>query len=404
MKESTSKSVQINTTSALKLVMDNRQMERYAAYIGLDVHKETIAIAIAKPGRGDAEYFKDISNKPNSIRKMVNQLNERFGGEVLLFSYEAGPCGYDLYRQLTEMGQDCEVVAPSLIPQKAGVRVKTDKRDAIGLARYSRAGELTPVWVPSLEQEAIRDLTRAREDMKAIETKAKQRLGAFLLRHGKRYESGKKRWTLTYFNWLEQVKFDNPYQQITLQEYIDAVKEAVKRVDGLIKHMHNALDGWSLRPVVEGLIALRGIDVLTAMTVMAELGDISRFDSPRQLMAFLGLVPNEHSSGNRRTQGGITKTGNSHVRRLLVESGWSYRYPARKTEHLRRKASQASDTVKVIAWEAQKRLCGRYRKLIERGKVKQVACTAVARELVGFIWAVVCEVLGKPHASRSVCY
>lgn len=402
MKQFTPESIQIETASSIDLVTMHKMYEDYCAYIGLDVHKETIAVAIAPRGRGEVIYHGEILNRPKAIRKLVQKLNKEFGGECILFSYEAGPCGYELYRQLTELGQCCEVVAPSLIPRKAGDRVKTDRRDAILLARLSRAAELTPVWVPEPEQEAIRDLTRAREDMKAIETKAKQRLGAFLLRHGHIYEEGKNRWTVRHFNWLERVKFDNPIQQIVLQEYLDAVKGAQERVGGLIRQMHSALENWSLRPVVEELIALRGVDMLTAMTIMAELGDISRFDTPRQLMAFLGLVPSEYTSGSTRRQGRITKTGNGHVRRLLVESSWCYRFVARKTKHLRSKAAHTSTESQKIAWEAQKRLCGRYKHLITAGKLKQQACTAVARELVGFIWAIVCQAMGKPHGSKAI--
>lgn len=402
MKEFTPESVEVKSESALNLVLQHRNLDDYGAYIGLDVHKETIAIAVAPRGRGKVIYRNEIPNRPKNIKKMVEKLTKEFAGELLLFSYEAGPCGYDVYHQLIKLGVDCEVVAPSLIPKKAGDRIKTDKRDAIGLARLSRSGELTAVWVPEPEQEAMRDLTRAREDVKAVELKAKQQLGAFLLRHGKVYEAEKTRWTKGHFNWLETIKFDSPIQQIVLQEYIQSVIDAVKRVAGIVDEMYKALENWSLRPVVEGLIALRGVDIITAMTVMAELGDISRFDNPRQLMAFLGLVPSEYSSGSKRRLGSITKTGNGHVRRVLVESSWSYRFPARKTNHLRRKEAKASARVQAIAWAAQKRLCGRYQRLLESGKVKQQACTAVARELAGFIWAIVCEVMSKPHASRCL--
>lgn len=372
----------------------------YAAYIGLDVHKATIAVSVAEAGRQDPEFRGELPNTPRAIDQLVRQLSERFGGQRLLFSYEAGPCGYGLYHQIRASGHDCEVVAPSLIPRKAGDRVKTDRRDANGLARLSRAGELTPVWVPTPEQEAVRDLTRAREDMKAIELKARQRLGAFLLRHGQVY-GGKSKWTQAHFRWLEAVRFDHPVQQIVLEEYLDAVKEAQRRVAGLEQQMRSALSAWSLAPVVEALMAMRGVSLITAMTLLAELGDISRFDSPRQLMAYLGLVPSEHSSGGSRRQGGITKTGNGHVRRVLLEAAWGYRFPARKTRIIQQRAERTSPTVQAIAWAAQKRLCGRYRRLAATGKVKQQVTTAVARELAGFLWAIACEAMGKPHASRA---
>jgi transposase len=280
--------------------------------------------------------------------------------------------------------------------------MKTDRRDALMLARLHRSGELTAVWVPDLEQEAIRDLTRAREDMKAMELTARQRLGAFLLRHGRVYREGKSRWTQAHFRWLETVKFDSPVQQIVLQEYIDTVKAAQRRVAALEVQMREALAGWSLRPVVDALMALRGVSLITAMTTLAELGDITRFDSPRELMAYLGLVPSEHSSGGSRRQGSITRTGNGHVRRVLVEAAWNYRFPARKTRCIESRAEKAPVAVQAIAWQAQKRLCGRYRALMEVGKIKQQVVTAVARELAGFIWAIACEVSGKAHGSKAL--
>jgi transposase len=372
-------------------------MREFSKYVGLDTHKETVAVAVADAIGGKARYYGEIANTPEAIRKLVKALCP--DGEVISFCYEAGPCGYEIYRQISRLGHHCSVVAPSLIPTKPGERVKTDRRDSEKLSQLDRAGELTAVWVPDQEQEAMRDLTRAREDMKGLERITKQRLNAFLLRYGRMYESGKSRWTQAHFRWLEGLKFDVTVQQIVFQEYVDAVKQAEARVAGLEKEMEKALEHWVLAPVVEAMMALRGIKLITAMTVMAELGDITRFDSPRQLMSFLGLVPSEASSGQTRRQGGITKTGNSHVRRVLVESGWCYRFPARKTAHLQRRAEKCSDEVQAIAWKAQKRLCGRYTHLIGRGKLKVQVCTAVARELVGFIWAIACEVMNKPVES-----
>ena len=375
-------------------------MTEFSAYVGLDVHKDTIAVAVALPGREEPVYRGEIKNQRKSLLRLIRSLSAH--GELVSFCYEAGPCGYGVYREIVETGHHCEVVAPSLIPRRAGERVKTDRRDAVKLARLHRSGELTAVWVPDEDQEAMRDLTRAREDIKAIELKARQRLGAFLLRHGRVYRSGKSRWTQQHFRWLEEQKFEHPMQQLVFQEYVDTVTEARRRVTGLEAQMREALERWSLRPVVEGLMALRGVDVVTAMTVLAEVGDLTRFDSPRELMSFLGLVPSEHSSGGRRRQGGITKTGNGHVRRVLVEAAWSYRFPARKTRHLRRKAEAAPPAVQAMAWAAQKRLCARYRHLFHAGKVKCQVTTAVARELVGFIWAIACEVMGRPHVTRAV--
>lgn len=398
MKQSNATQQSVGKTSVAERL--SAASDVHAAYIGLDVHKVSISVAIAEAGRHAPEFRGEIPNEPKAIDKLVRQLSERFDGQPLLFSYEAGPCGYGVYHQIQASGHDCEVVAPTLIPRRAGDRVKTDRRDAQMLARLSRSGELTPVWVPTPEQEAIRDLTRAREDMKAIELKARQRLNAFLLRHGKAYP-GKSKWIPAHFRWLETVRFDTPVQQIVLQEYIEAVKEAQRRVAGLEKQMEAALPAWSLAPVVEAIQAMRGVSRITAMTVLAELGDISRFDSPRQLMAYLGLVPSEHSSGGSRRQGGITKTGNGHVRRVLVEAAWSYRFPARKTRIIEQRAEKTSPVVQAIAWEAQKRLCGRYRRLAATGKVKQQVTTAIAREMAGFLWAIACEAMGKPHASRA---
>lgn len=405
MKKFTAKAGQESALTEARYAAMAKKLEAagslYGAYIGLDVHKESIAVAVAECGRGESIYLGEIANNPKAVAKLIERLSATYGGEQLLFVYEAGACGYVLYRQVVSSGHACEVVAPSLIPRKAGERVKTDRRDALSLARLSRSGDLTAVWVPGPEQEAIRDLTRAREDMKAIDTKARQRLGAFLLRHGQVYTQGKSRWTQQHFRWLETVKFDSPIQQIVLQEYIEAVKDAQRRVAGLEEQMRLALTGWSLQPVVEGLMALRGVSLITAMTVLAELGDISRFDSPRQLMAYLGLVPSEHSSGGSRRQGGITKAGNGHVRRVLVEAAWNYRFPARKTRDIEKRAEITSPQVQAMAWQAQKRLCGRYRQLIESGKIKQQVTTAVGRELAGFIWAIACEVMGKVHGSRA---
>lgn len=364
-------------------------MNEFSVYVGLDVHKDTVAVAVAAAGRGAPQYRCEIANTSTAIKRLMHKLSP--DGEVLSVCYEAGPCGYGIHRQITAIGHDCIVVAPGLIPRKATDRIKTDRRDALSLARLHRAGELTPVWVPDQDQEAMRDLTRAREDLKAIERTARQRLGAFLLRHGHVY-TGKSRWTQAHFRWLEQVKMATPVQQVVMQEYVDTVRDAQRREAALVDQMRQALTSWTLRPVVEALMALRGVSLITAMTVLAELGDITRFDSPSQLMAYLGLVPSEHSSGGSKHQGGITKTGNGHVRRILVEAAWAYRFPARQSPTIQRRAEKTSNTVQAIAWHAQKRLCGRYRHLIGAGKNTPQATTAVARELVGFIWAIACDV------------
>jgi transposase len=372
-------------------------MKKFSTFIGMDVHKETIAVGIAGE-EGVPRYYGEIMNTPEAIAKLVKKVAGK--KDLTALCYEAGPCGYGVYRQLKGMGYRCDVVAPSLIPKKAGDRVKTDRRDAVMLTRLYRAGELTAVWVPDLEQEAIRDLTRAREDVKGMERHARQRLGGFLLRHEKKY-SWKVKWTPGYFRWLETVRFESPIQQIVFQEYVDMVKQIQERVASIEEEMRKAVAGWSLGCVVEALMALRGVSLITAMTVVAELGDMSRFESPRELMAHLGLVPSEHSSGSSQKRGGITKTGNGHARRVLTESSWSYRLPARKTAHLQRKAEKTSEQVQAIAWKAQKRLCKRYWYLIHKGKLPVQACTAIARELTGFIWAIAREVMGKNNVCKA---
>src|SRR5487761_457222 len=370
-------------------------MKEFSKYVGLDVHKETIAVSVAECDGGEVRYFGEIANTPEAIEKLVKQL--RKGNAVLSFCYEAGPCGYGIHRQLSDLGWDCQVVAPSLIPKKTGDRVKTDRRDSMSLARLHRAGELTAVWVPDGAQEALRDLTRAREDLKHLQRQAKQRLLAFLLRHGQRY-GGKGNWTQAHYRWLEGVKFSQPVQQIVFQEYVDTVKMLSQRVAALDQQMADAAGTSVLWPVIEALMALRGVSLLTATTIVAEIGDLKRFASAPQLMAYLGLVPSEHSSGGSKSRGGITKTGNGHVRRVLVEAAWTYRHPARKTTVLQKRAEQTSEAVQEIAWKAQTRLCGRYRLLEARGKLKVQACTAIARELAGFIWAIG-QALPQPTAN-----
>lgn len=369
-------------------------MKKYK-FVGLDVHKETIAVAVAEGNGGEVRYVGEIANIPEAVVKLTRQLRKEDAG--LTFCYEAGPCGYGLHRQLKDLGVECQVVAPSLIPKKPGDRVKTDRRDSLTLARLLRAGELTSVWVPDDAQEALRDLTRAREDMKQLQQQSKQRLQAFLLRHGKRYD-GKSNWTQAHFRWLESVKFTQPVQQIVFQEYVDSLRAVTKRIDALDDQIESAAATSVVWPVIEGLMALRGVNLLTATTIVAEIGDLRRFASAPQLMAYLGVVPSEHSSGGSKSRGGITKTGNGHVRRVLVEAAWTYRHPARKTAVLQRRAERAPEAVQEIAWNAQKRLCGRYRKLEGKGKLKVQVCTAIARELSGFVWAIG-QALPQPKAT-----
>ena len=298
-------------------------MREFSNYVGLDVHKDTIAVSIADAGRSKARYYGTIKNTSAAVSALLKKINP--DGEVLQFCYEAGPCGYGLYRQLTASGHVCQVVAPTLIPQRASDKVKTDRRDSLRLAELLRAGELTPVWMPDANQEAIRDLVRTRDDFKISQRQARQQLLAFLLRHSLSWTGGKKNWTKGFCHWLEAIQLPDANQQFALKEYIDAVRHYSSRLQAIEKQMLVAKQSWSLEPIVEGLMAMRGINLVSAMGIIAELGDLSRFSKPTQLMAYLGLVPSEHSSGPNRRQGEITKSGNGHVRRLLIESAWCSR-------------------------------------------------------------------------------
>ena len=340
-------------------------MDRFITYVGLDVHKETIAVALAEAGRGDdvREYGK-IANTPTALNALAAKLSR--AGSELRFCYEAGPCGYGIQRQLTLAGHGCVVVAPSLIPRKPGDRIKTDRRDAINLAKLHRAGELTAVWVPDQAHEAIRDLVRARLAAVRSLRQARQQLSGFLLRHGRHYH--RPAWTLMHRRWMAGLRFEQAAHHIVLEDCIAAVEAATARRDRLEAHIDAALPDWSLAPVVRALQALRGLALVATATLVAELGDITRFDNPRQLMAYLGLVPSEHSSGATRRQGGITKAGNSAARRMFVEAAWSYRFPARVSREQLLRQEGLAKPIRDTAWKAQERLCRRYRKLARAGK------------------------------------
>lgn len=361
-------------------------------FVGLDVHADTIAVAVAEPG-GEVRSHGVIPNRLESVRKLVGKLGPV---KEIRACYEAGPTGYVLYWQLTQLGVACEVIAPSLVPTKAGERVKTDRRDAEKLARCYRAGELTAVWVPDAAHEALRDLVRAREAAKKDQLKARHRLGKFLLRHGRRPE-GIKAWTKKHLEWIDtHVHFDQPALEATLQDYLDEVKHVAERIVKLEKAIDEAVRQAppQIRAVVEALQALRGVAQTTAATIVSELGSLSRFESPRQLMGYSGLVAREHSSGNRIQRGSITKTGNAHLRRVLVEAAWAYQHRPNVTGFLlrRQKSLAISDEVKQIAWKAQYRLNKRYKAMSARGKNKNQIVTALGRELLGFVWAIATKV------------
>lgn len=354
--------------------------------MAFDVSKETIAVAIAESGhRGEVRYFGPIANRPEAVRKLVAKLAQRH--QRLIFCYEAGPTGYGLYRQIRALGHECQVVAPSMVPVRPGGHVKTDRRDATTLAALFRAGELTPVWVPDAAHEAMRDLARARQAAMETLRRARQQLLSFLLRHGRVYP-GKQHWTRGHRRWLTEQGFEHPAQQIVFEELIQAVEQAQARRDRLGEQMIALLPDWSLAPVVAALQALRGIARLSAITLVAEIGDFRRFANPRQLMAWLGLVPREHSSGATTARGAITKAGNKRARRLLVESAWTYRHPARVGAHLHARSEALPEPAKAIAWKAQVRLCDRYRRLRRAGKPSNVVTVAIARELAAFVWAI----------------
>ena len=356
------------------------------AFIGIDTSKLKNAVAIAEAGRdGEVRDLGELDTSPAVTRKLVMRLAGRY--EKLTFCYEAGPTGFGLHRQITGLGHECLVAAPSLIPRKAGDRVKTNRRDARGLARNLRAGELTAVWVPDERHEAMRDLSRAREAAASDMKRARQRILSMLLRLGLIYRSTKP-WTKAHRNWLAGVKLAHREQRIAFEELIAAEREAGARVGRLEQAIREAVPDWSLEPLVVALQAARGIDVVVAVTVLAEIGDLSRFASPRELMGYIGLVPSEDSTGDKVRRGPITKAGNARVRRVLTEAAWAYRHPPRIGKEKRAKVEAAPEAVRAIAWKAQMRLCGRYRALMKKGKQKNVVTTAIARELAGFIWAI----------------
>jgi len=369
------------------------------AFIGIDTSKLRNAVAIAEAGRrGEVRFLGEVDTGEAATRKLVAGLAARYG--KLTFCYEAGPTGYGLQRLIESLGHTCILVAPSLVPKKAGDRVKTNRRDAEGLAKLLRAGELTSVWVPDARHEAMRELTRARDAARADLTRKRQQVSSMLLRMG-RYYPGIKTWGARHRAWLANLKLDHVEQRFALEELLLAERQAGERIARLEQAIRGAVADWSLASIVPALMAMRGIDLVSAVTILAEIGDLSRFASPRQLMAYLGLVPTERSTGESVKRGSITKAGNGRARRVLVEAAWAYRHPPRVGYEKQAQVAAAPRRAREIAWKAQVRLCARFRALSRKGKTSTVVATAIARELAAFIWAMHGEVAGAKPARAA---
>lgn len=374
-------------------------MSKSMRFVGLDVHAETIAVAIAE-GRDEVRSLGIIPNRPEAVRRLLGKLGKP---ATLRVCYEAGPTGYALFWQLTKLGFECQVVAPSLIPTKAGDRVKTDRRDAEKLARAHRAGDLTPVWVPDSKHEAIRDLVRAREAGKEDQLRAKHRLGKYLLRYGIRAPDGCRAWTLAWWQWVRGIELEHPEQNTTLIELILEVDHQGQRIDRLDAAIDRAINDApeQLRALVDALQALRGVAKVTAVTLATEIGTFSRFATAAQVMSYTGMVPSEHSSGPRSRRGAITKTGNSHLRRVLVEAAWHYRHRPRLNQRQKQLQPSWSPKVAETAWKAQERLHRRYLLLTAKSKPAGKIITALARELAGFAWAIGVETERQLGATQA---
>ena len=368
-------------------------MREKLRFMGLDVHAETIAVAVAETN-GETHSLGTIANREDSIRKFIKKLGSP---EQLRACYEAGPTGFVLYWQLTQLGVDCAVIAPSLVPKKPGDRVKTDRRDALKLAHCHRNGDLTAVWVPDDASEALRDLVRQREASKQDQLRARHRLTKFLLRTGQRPPLGLKPWTERYMRWLAQVRYAQPAQEVTRLDCMNEFEHMSARVKRLEEAILEVVKQAprTMQELIRGLQALRGVAHISAVTIAAELGNISsRFETARKLMGYSGAFPSEDSSGNRIRKGGITKAGNAHLRRIVMESAWCYRHLPRVGEKLRKRHQDVPAEIIEIAWKAQNRLYKRYRKLTMAGKDQRKVITAVGRELLGFIWAIAIKAEG----------
>ena len=362
-------------------------------FIGLDTHKTFTEVAYIEDQRGakSTHLGKILSNKA-AFKKLARQLQSKYPQATLHFVYEAGPCGYWIYRLLTSLGHCCYVIAPSLIPKKPGERIKTDKRDALKLAKLLKSEDLTPIYVPEPEDEAVRDLSRSRETAMKDLKDAKYQLKALLLRNNINSKV-KDNWSLQYLRWLAELVLPHPCQQIVLQEAVSTITERLKRLKRLDNELTHQVKAWRYYPVVKAIQAMRGVRLLVATGVIAELGDLTRFDHPRKLMSYLGLVPSEHSSGGKRRLGAITKCGNSRARRLLVEGAHSYKHNANISKEMQLRQEGLPKEIINMAWQAQLRLCRRYNRLMQKGKHRNVVVTAVAREMIAYIWAISREVV-----------
>lgn len=374
-------------------------MKKDIRHVGFDVDSEKIVVAVAEPG-GEVRSLGAIPYTSEAVRRLVKKLGP---GSHLRVCYEAGPHGYGLYWQLSELGVHCDVVAPTLVPVKSGDRVKTNRRDAEKLARCYRSGDLTPVWVPDEAHEALRDLVRAREVAKKDQLRARHRLGKFLLRRGLRAAAGVKNWTAKHLLWVRTLRFQHPAQEATFLDYLHEVEHAAERVARLEQAIGQAIEAApaEMQALIAGLQALRGIKSVSAATIVAEVGPLSRFTRPKQLMGYSGMVSSEDSTGNSVRRGAITKTGNAHLRRIVGEAAWAYQHRPAMSPALKKRQEGLSEEVKEIAWKAQHRLCSRYRRLLAKGKLRQKVTTAIGRELLGFVWAIGTQVEKEQRAKRK---